>query len=395
MRLSGLCLCPIKHLFSQSKESMLGRTPCVTQRLFTAQNLLSHISIFQMKWCDWESIDKRQKGNWLYVCWKHIFQKKVNLLLSVSSSRLSLQYTVNIRGTHTFPQMHISHLLTVFFRVYNIFLLCFIPLCIYTLVPVEVHTAPIWQQSGQPDYSAVLYPDQQTDKSLSSDPHTLTHTGERQTVKVRLVPRETKKRILVWSRKGLLFTRCQDVGIQAQISHRETLSLWASLQDPVWPGHLGTLCSEWLLSLIRTKCGLVGETQRGESLLCSHLLSSLLPLLSSRPTARLPEFKPGHVLAITLPQWPCWAQHLESHKNIIVRLLGSFVHYHKGSEKTKMLTPRGSAEAHFSDSAPSLPLCPSALLVPHCAHTDALPSGAHRALLHQHIQIWRRQNTAP
>lgn len=72
---------------------------------------------------------------------------------------------------------------------------------------------------------------------------------------------------------------------------------------------------------------------------CSPPTSS--PLLAPGPTARLPEFKPGHVLAITLPQWPCWAQHLESHKNIIVQLLGSFVHYHKGSEKTKMLTPSG------------------------------------------------------
>lgn len=137
------------------------------------------------------------------------------------------------------------------------------------------------------------------------------------------------------------------------------------------------------MSPIRTKCMLVGETQRGESLLSSHLLPSPL---APGPTARLLEFKPGHVLAITLPQWPCWAQHLESHKNIIVQLLGSFVHYHKGSEKTKMLTPQGFAEAHFSDSAPSPPLYPSALLVPHCAHTDVLPSGAHGALLHQHIQ---------
>lgn len=113
---------------------------------------------------------------------------------------------------------------------------------------------------------------------------------------------------------------------------------------------------------------------RGESLLSSHLFSSPL---APGPTARLLEFKPGHVLAITLPQWPCWAQHLESHKNIIVRLLGSFVHYHKGSEKIKMLTPRGFAEAHISDSAPSPPLYPSALPVPHRTHTDALPSGAH------------------
>lgn len=51
-----------------------------------------------------------------------------------------------------------------------------------------------------------------------------------------------------------------------------------------------------------------------------------------------------------------------------------------------MLTPQGFAEAHFSDSAPSPPLYPSALPIPHCAHTDALPSGAHGALLHQHIQ---------
>lgn len=140
-------------------------------------------------------------------------------------------------------------------------------------------------------------------------------------------------------------------------------------------GHLGTWCSEWLLSPLRTKYGLVGETQRGESVLSSHLFSPL----ALRPTARLLEFKSGHVLAITLPQWPCWAQHFESHKNIIVQLLGSFVYYHKGLEKTKMLTPQGFAEAHFSDSASSLPLKSSTLLVPHCASSDVHPSSAHRA----------------
>lgn len=208
--------------------------------------------------------------------------------------------------------------------------------------------------------------------------HTLIRSGEQLTVKVQHVPRESKKRILVWCRKGLLFTRCQSVGIQAQISYRETLSLQSSLQDPVWPGwaqfgHLGTLFSEWFLSPIRTKCRLVEGTQRGESLHSTHLLSSPL---APRPTARLLEFKPGHVLVITLPQWPCWAQHLESHKNIIVRLLGSFVHYHKGWEKTKMLTPQGFAEAHFSDSAPSLPnRPPGSTLRPHWRTSQQCPRG--------------------
>lgn len=178
--------------------------------------------------------------------------------------------------------------------------------------------------------------------------------------------------------EGLLFTRCQGVGIPALISYRETLSLWTQFTRPSQFGHLGTWCSEWLLSPLRTKCRLVGETQRGESLLSSPLLFSLL---APRPTARLLEFKSGHVLAITLPQWPCWAQHFESHKNIIVQLLGSFVYYHKDLEKTKMLTPQGFAETHFSDSASSLPLKSSTLLVPHCAFSDVHPSNARRAHL--------------
>lgn len=62
---------------------------------------------------------------------------------------------------------------------------------------------------------------------------------------------------------------------------------------------------------IRNKVSACWRNPRGESRLSSHLLSSFL---SPRTTWRLLEFKPGHVLAITPPQWPCWAQHLESHK---------------------------------------------------------------------------------
>lgn len=180
------------------------------------------------------------------------------------------------------------------------------------------------------------------------------------------------------SQEGLLFTRCQGVGILALTSCRETLSLWSRFTKQSQFGDLGTWCSERLLFPLRTKCRLVGGTQRGESLLPSLLLFSLL---APRPTARLLEFKSSHVLVITLPQWPCWAQHFESHKNIIVRLLGSFVHYHKGLEKTKMLTPQGFAEAHFSDSASSLPLKSSTLIGPHCASSDIHLRSTQRAHL--------------
>ena len=127
-------------------------------------------------------------------------------------------------------------------------------------------------------YSAVTHTHTRT--------HTDTHRGTTDSKTSTRLKWETKKRILVWSRKGSLFTGCQGVGTQAQISCRETLSLWHSLQDPVWPGpvkfdHRGTLCSERLLSPTGTKWELVGETQRGESLLSSHLLSSLRPLFSS------------------------------------------------------------------------------------------------------------------
>lgn len=89
--------------------------------------------------------------------------------------------------------------------------------------------------------------------------------------------------------------------------------LWSSLQDSVWSvqfGRQGTSCSDWLLSPIRTKWVLVGES-RGVSLcLCPPRLLSSGPQ-SHLETARV---QGGHVLVFTLPQWPCWAQHLESHK---------------------------------------------------------------------------------
>lgn len=107
------------------------------------------------------------------------------------------------------------------------------------------------------------------------------------------------------------------------------------------------------------------------------LLSPSLPL-APRPTARLVEFKPGHVLIITLPQWPCWAQHLESHKNIIVQLLGSFVHYHKDSEKTKMLPPLMVLRGHIFQILPLLLSThpPSRYhIAPTLTHFTAVPTG--------------------
>lgn len=154
----------------------------------------------------------------------------------------------------------------------------------------------------------------QTDKSASSYPHSHTHT--------------TTGRLTYsnWPRKGLLFEAgrgycswCHGVGTVQRFA-RGKLYLETSLQDPVcssslYFGQLGTVCSQH-----RDKVKACCRKPRGESLLCSHLLpSSPVPL----PTVRPLQFKPSHVLAITLPQWPCWAQHLESHKNIIVQLLGS------------------------------------------------------------------------
>lgn len=178
-----------------------------------------------------------------------------------------------------------------------------------------------------------------------------------------------EKRIFVASRKGYCSL---DAKAWASWHRLVTGKHYLSEPGPSQFGHLGTWCSEWLLFPLRTKCRLVGGNQRGESLLSSLLLFSPL---APRPTARLLEFKFGHVLAITLPQWPCWAQHFESHKNIIVQLLGSFVYYHKDLEKTKLLTPQGFAEAHFSDSDSSLPLKSSTLLRLHWHTSQRCPTG--------------------
>lgn len=114
-----------------------------------------------------------------------------------------------------------------------------IQFCIYTLVPIKLSSLCFIidnEMDSQTTVKSFILPNKQINHAALT--HTLMHTWELelQAVKIPTCPKRDQEKDFCLKQEGWLFTRCQGVGIQAQISYRETLSLWTSLQDPVWPG---------------------------------------------------------------------------------------------------------------------------------------------------------------